>query len=599
MPIDGTRHKFFLFFTAFYLAHVLSGCQAPILTNAAGAGAGTAATAGSGAAVRDYIATPIVNSAIYSNDYIIDEGPVNGGSLRIYATHPDTFNPLLTKNLYTAAMFNLVYESLARIGPKQEAEHRLAGYWSPSDDGRVWNVVLREGAKWHDGRPVLAQDVVYTVDCIRSYGDQCPYYDMINNISSVTAVSDQIIRINLYKENVFTPYTLQFPVVPSHIMLGALDGLSGGANMRTALVGSGPYRFLGYEDGKSLSLTESGAWRDDGAAGSQPASGPRDSSDEGNEAAGPPYIKGVSFIFYDPGVTALSQFRARHVDLFFSRTFDYARFNISSELKARLYPEREFFFIAMNCQSGVTAAKSVRRALLRMLDRDMFIDGVLDGRGVAAEIPVQPDSALYASGVVNTPHDAQAARSILENAGFRMEYDLFYGDVGHGWRALEINLLVNKDDALRCAAADYLAAAYMENGVKLNVTREPADVVAQKVTSGNYEAALLSYRTQAFPDLTELYSAPWRDGAPRMNPARYQNDDVDRLSHELFVIYDAYDREIAFSELAAVIMDDVPYIGICFMASAFVHGDDLRGEIYPVERAPLNKFERWYLADYR
>jgi len=66
----------------------------------------------------------------------------------------------------------------------------------------------------------------------------------------------------------------------------------------------------------------------------------------------------------------------------------------------------------------------------------------------------------------------------------------------------------------------------------------------------------------------------------------------------LFTLYNEPDRQTAFSELAAIIQDDAPYIGICFKAAALVYPDDLRGGIFPNIENPLNNFENWYIADY-
>ena len=555
------------------LVPILSGCAfLPLL-------AGSAGVSGGG----EFSEAPFVNSAIYSNDYVVDEGPVKGGSVRIYATHPDTFNPLLTHNIYTSAMYSLVFESLAAIGPNLTAEHMLAERWTLSVDGLIWHIVLREGALWHDGRPLRAQDVVYTIEHIRSYGASSPYAEMISNIASVTAMSDTEIRMTLIKENSFAPLTWTFPIVPSHVMIDALDGLNGGANLEAALIGSGPYRFRNYVNGDRMVLTASDTW---GGA-------------DKPEAISPPYIKDVSFIFNEPAVMALPLYRSREIDMFFSKSLNYERYKSSSELRIRQYSERDFLFVAFNCNKGMSSSKSVRRALLRMMDRQRLISEALEGRGIAAEFPVQPENSIYAEGIVNTPHDPQAARSILESAGFRMDNGVFYGDVGHGWNKLSMTLLVNEQDAERCSVADSLSHMYAESGVEIIVSREPAEDIMQKLAEGEFDMALLNYRTQLFPDMTELYSTPWQEGKADMNPAGYQNDEVDNLSHELFAVYDETDRMTVFSQLASIIQDDAPYIGICFLASVFAHGDGIKGDIYPNAWRPLGNFERWYISDYK
>lgn len=560
----------------FFSINILTGCSTQLFLSNAGPAAAAADNAARPAA-------PVVNNAIYSNDYIIDEGPVRGGAVRVYATAPDTYNALLTRNSYANAMFGLIYEGLATIGPYLTVECGLAERWAPSVDGMVWYVVLRDGVKWHDGRPLKAYDVVGTIDKIRSYGEYSPYADLIENIRSAAAMSELEIRLELIKENAFTPYTLTFPIIPSHVAIDALDGMSGDANMGAALIGTGPYRYAGHDKEKSVTLEAANTWH-----------GAMDSAE-----TQPPYIQEVQFIFHDPRDTALSRFRERDVDLFFSKTINYSRYQSSSELRIRQYSEREFLFVSMNYNKGMTAAKSVRRALLRMLDRKKLIGEALDGRGIAAEYPVQPESLLYGDGITGTPYDPQAARSILENAGFRLDDGVFYGDVGNGWRSLELSMLVNAGDAERCALADKMADMFRDNGVVIKVIREQADEIAKKITGGEYEMALIGYRTQPFPDMTELYSTPWQEGKQPVNPARYQNDEADRISHELFTVYDEADRMTAFSELTAILRDDAPYLGICFRASALVHGEDMRGGIYPCDRNPLNMFAGWYISDYR
>lgn len=557
-----------------------------------------AGSAAGGAISRTPPVAPAVNNAIYSNDYIIDEGPVNGGSARIYATYPDTYNPLLTKNTYTSSMFSLVYEGLAGLGPGLKAEYRLAERWAPSVDGLVWHIVLRQGLKWHNGRPLTARDVEETVDRIREYGDACPYAGLISNFESVTAVSDTEIRLALYKENAYTPYCLIFPVIPSYIVLDALDGESGSANLSAGLVGSGPYRFNSFDGGRRLTLTIADTWRERARYGAADAD---ILNLDGSAVSGaePPYIDSLTFIFYDPAVDALTQFRAENVNLFFSRNLNYNRYKSSSELEIKQYSEREFLFVSMNCGKGLTAAKSVRRALVRMINRKRLISGALNGRGIAAEYPVQPESFIYSAGFSNTPFDPQAARSILENAGFRLDDGVYYGDTGGGWRSLELPLLVNEQDAEKCALADGLADMYGEYGVKIVVVRCPGEEIEKKIKAGDYEAALVGYRTLPFPDMTGLYSVPWQADSAAVNPAHYQNGDADRLTRELFAIYDEEDRQTAFSELISILQDDAPYIGICFRASSLVYGEDMRGKIYPNAMNPLNMFENWYFTDYR
>ena len=644
----------FICASAFILFIAVSGGCAP------GGGASGAADRAAGSGAREAAAAPLVNSAIYSNDYIVDKGPVKGGSLRIYATKPDTYNPLLTRNYFINAAFSLVYEGLAKPGPNATVYRWLAQSWEPSEDGLSWTVVLRSEARWQDGRQLNAYDVVNTIERIKSYGNESPYAELVSNIDTAVVTSVRELRLDLIQENSFTPYTLIFPIVPSHIAIDALDGESGGANLRVALLGTGPYKYRGYESGKSIMLTIADDWwrKDDVIAGDYYEAADAGHADGFGDANGigdvdgngdlygigdvdrigganglgnadgisgvngidgdserlygigaaaetdasrvtPPYIRDVNFILYDASTPPLPQLRENNVDMFFSRVFNYAQYRYTSEMSIKNFCDREFLFIAMNCNKGMTGVKNVRRALLRMTDRDRFIEDAFGGKGAAAEFPVQPGSPLYGETAACTPYDPQAARSILEGEGFRLDEGMYYGDIGHGWQKLEFTLLVNAADETRIEIAKRLSAIMEENGVALNVTAVPADEIISKVNAGDYEMALLGYRTPSYPDMTELYSTPRTPGKGTTNPAHYQNDEADALALELFSLYDETDRRTAFSELVAILRDDAPYLGLCFMESSLVYDAYLLGDVLPGPWAPLGFFEYWYLADYQ
>ncbi|MDR3120754.1 MAG: ABC transporter substrate-binding protein [Clostridiales bacterium] len=563
------------------------------------------------------VAEPRLNSGIYSGDYSLDEGPVRGGALRIYATGPDTFNPFLTANVYTRAMLGLVYEGLAKPGPGLAAEFALADSWAPSADGLIWTIGLREGVTWHDGRAFTAYDAVDSADRIRAYGALSPYADMLANISAFEAVSARELRLTLKKPNSFTPYTLIFPIAPAHIPVEALDGLAAGANLAGALVGTGPYRFLRYdggggEGGGALTLAVNEVWAAPrgGADSSADISGSSgdsgDSSDSQSPSASPsaspparpPYVETAQFLFFDPKEAALPRFRDRSVDVFFSRGFDFFRYYGSAEMQMKRYSEREFALIAFNCGGGVTSA-SVRRAITKLIDREAVVNTALDGRGAAAEFPVQPESWLYGDGFVSTAYDPQSARAILESEGFRLDDGLYYGDVGSGWRRLELNLLVNEADADHVAVAEALARELLLNGLTVNIQKETGESLLQKAAEGAFDMVLLGYRVGPFPDMTELYSEAWFSGGREMNLARYENAEADRLAGELFMENGEPERRAAFSDLTAILQADAPYAGLYFQASSLVYGNDVRGGVYPCAWNPFVGFEGWYLADYR
>jgi peptide/nickel transport system substrate-binding protein len=581
---------------------------------------------------------PAVNSGIYNSDYSLDEGAVSGGSVRIYATVPDTLNPLLTDNAYAKEMASLVYEGLAKMGPSLKAEFGLAASWQASEDGLVWAIGLRRGIYWHDGAEFTSSDVVETISRLKDYGGESPYAQMASNINAWEADGRYAVALTLAKPNAFTPETLIFPIVPAHISIDTLSGADDSATLSRFLVGTGPYRFGACEPGSSLTLVanearraywRAGGWQGDGGGqdgdergggdqdgaeqegagqgGNEQDGADRDSAERGDAGQGeadqdggvfPPYIDSVTFVLRPPSEQALTLYREKAVDAFFSRTMDYSKYKDSIEMQVKLYSEREFTFIAFNCEKSL-ASPSARNAIARLIDKDALIDSALGGKGIAAAFPVQPESWLYEPGVPAIALDPQAARSMLEGDGFRLDNGIYYKPGPDGSRKLELTLLANGENAAHALIADSIAETLLQYGISVVVQKEDYGAMAQIMVAGEFDMALASYRVGAIPDMTELYSESWHRGDRANNVARYADGDVDRIAGELYIDMDALGRQAAFADLAAILNRDMPYIGLYFQASSLVLENNIRGSIFPCSWEPFCDIGKWYIADYR
>ena len=66
------------------------------------------------------------------------------------------------------ALVGLVFSGLVRLGPGATYQPDLAESWTVDDTGKTWTFTLRDDAVWHDGVPVTADDVVFTVNALKS-----------------------------------------------------------------------------------------------------------------------------------------------------------------------------------------------------------------------------------------------------------------------------------------------------------------------------------------------------------------------------------------------------------------------------------------------
>lgn len=87
-----------------------------------------------------------------------------GGELRLPGGDPSTLDPARVRDIVSAEYMYEIYSGLVTLSPDLEIVPDLATSWSLSDDGRVYTFMLRPDARFHDGEPVVAEDVRYAIE---------------------------------------------------------------------------------------------------------------------------------------------------------------------------------------------------------------------------------------------------------------------------------------------------------------------------------------------------------------------------------------------------------------------------------------------------
>ncbi len=185
-------------------------------------------------------------------DYVNPSAP-KGGNMRVHRIGTfDSFNGFIVKGNPSGDV-SLIYNSLAA----RSADEPLSQYgelaeeiYMPED--RTWVAFkLRDDARWHDGKQITVEDVIWTFDTLMAEGR--PFFRFYyGNVSEVVKVSDGIVRFDFKPgENRELPLILgQLTVLPKHYWAGR-------DFTKTTLeppLGSGPYRIKNFEAGRSLTI---------------------------------------------------------------------------------------------------------------------------------------------------------------------------------------------------------------------------------------------------------------------------------------------------------------------------------------------------------
>ena len=193
---------------------------------------------------------PKYNENFLNVEYI-DINSLKGGSIVRSAIGTfDSFNPFTLKG--TAAIgIGALYETLT-TGSSDEAftEYGLLAEIIEWPDDRSWvSYIIRDEAKWHDGKKITADDVVWTFNTLMEKGH--PFYSYYyGDVAEVIKESEQKVRFN-FKTNTNKELVLivgQLPVLPKHYW----EGRNFEETTLDIPIGSGPYKIKSFDSGRSI-----------------------------------------------------------------------------------------------------------------------------------------------------------------------------------------------------------------------------------------------------------------------------------------------------------------------------------------------------------
>ena len=548
----------------------------------------------------------------YKADYdILDKGPVAGGTLNLFTTEPDTFNPIITKNTYTSDFLSFIYEGLTRLDEKQQAVPQLSDAWSVSSDGLNWNFHIRDGVKWQDGQPFTAEDVEFTVQTLLTPGIDSVYKPLLLNVATFSAIDSSNFKLVLGKPNSFMPEMMTFPIIPKH-QFKQKDVLS--ASKKFQPVGTGPYKFVSYTEKKNTVLKYDNNWWY--------------LNTEENNARDSMYLKTININIFNNPDEAMGAFQTGEIDAVGIKASDFAKYKGRTDLIIKKYTSRDFEFLAFNLKNPVIADIYARKAIALAIDRDDLINDVLMGEAEAADVPVLPDSwmsdiedisigtaalssdplsssqaSITVNGITTTTTaaiDAKTPKEALLMGGWKESKQGYYKLLNGVRKYLKVELIVNSNNSIRVRAAQKITSMLEQSGITAVCTQLEWNDLLAKLNTAKYDIAFTGCRIPQIPDISYLYSNSYLPAALPVkygnahNVSGYFNMQVDAYITAMFNENNTDRKKTIYKAAKEQVTNDLPYIGLYFLRNAMVYSKNIRGPLKPDVWNLYNDMTHWY-----
>jgi peptide/nickel transport system substrate-binding protein len=495
-------------------------------------------------------------------------------------------NPLGARTQADRDLVALVFEGLVARGPDGTLVPGLASRWTEDPAGKSWTFTLRPDAKWQDGEPVTADDVVFTVGALRDPAYTGPGAGNWSEVTA-TAVDARTVRFDLATPlGGFLELATQ-PIAPAHLLADVPVAGMADDPFGRAPVGSGPFVLTELDDDHAV--LESAASVHLGAPDPEPtpAGIPNDPlgtvAPTKRPAVPQPAIARMEFRFYDDEATLESAFRNKDVDVV-SGLPPAAAASLAASTSAQelRYPGTTLTTVILNLRPSHPELRdpAVRLALLQALDRPAILGDAFGGRATVAEAPIPPTSwAFDATASAPVASNPKAAAAALKKAGWRKVDGQLRPAGAKGPYTLEIlSPDATMNPALHAVAAK-VAADWAALGLSTSVVEaDPATPMAQRLQSGDFTAAVVDISIGHDPDLYPLLaSSQTQTGG--LNVAGVQDAALDTLLTAARQATSDETRKAAYTALQAQLATGRYLLPIAFADEVVVARDTLQNAV--------------------
>lgn len=483
-----------------------------------------------------------------------------GGVLRAgMQTDPVGLDPHTTQATATRNMLENTYDTLVMLNENLELVPGLAESWSASEDGLTWTFNLRKGVTFHNGDPLKASDVIFSIKRIQDPDIASPRAGDMALISDMQAVDDNTVVMTLSEP--FSPLLSKLASSLNAIVSESV-AMANGNDLNKAVIGTGAFKFVEYIPQTRLVLEKyDNYWGKDA---------------KGNQL---PYLDGITFLFFPEPTARTTAVQTGNVDWIEyvpAPDVDILRADPGVEVVGGL--ATNFRSIYINTNRKPLDNVQVRQAMSYAIDEQAVVDVALFGTGgVPADGTAIPASAYY--GIDSSPYigrDVEKAKELLKEAGYSdgFEFDMY---------------VTSTYDFLR-TPAEIIQSNLADIGIKMNIVAEDWSIYLPKVLDGDYDATILGNSGLADPD-DYLYDNFHSEGSG--NFAGFSNAKLDELLVRGRQAFDPAERKAIYTEAQELILELAPHVFLFHSAQYEAHTNKVKGFIHYQNTGYLSFRETW------
>ncbi len=510
--------------------------------------------------------------------------PTQGGSLSegIIGT-PRFVNPILAISDADQDLVSLIYSGLMRKDPDGNLIPDLAEKYDVSKDGLTYTFTLKDNIYFHDGKPVTADDIVFTINKIKDPTIKSPHKGDWDSVK-VDKINEKVIEFSFKQPYASFLKNTTLGIMPKYLWDNSPIELND-ANIKP--VGSGPYQV------SKVSKQSSGIIDY------------YDLASFNKFILGKPYIKNITLHFYPNENDLIVGLENNEVNQISSITPQNAQIlkNKNYRIESSVLPRVFGLFFNQN-QAQIFTDKHVVEAINQAIDKDRIVKEILGGYGSVIDNPIPPNIFAYQkiseTNKISPEEGLQKAQQILTTDGWKKGADGILEkttiDKKKKKSTIRLEFSISTGNAIELAKASELIMQDLENiGMKVDVkTYETGNLNQLIIRPRKYDALLFGEIINSESDLFAFWHSSQRKD-PGLNVAMYTNAKVDKILEDAFTTIDEKARAQKYASFEDEIKKDMPAIFLYSPNFIYVVSKDLKGLSMDHIVSPADRFLSSYL----
>jgi peptide/nickel transport system substrate-binding protein len=430
---------------------------------------------------------------------VLDPNAKPGGILRVgLQADPAELDPHKTSLTAAWHLIEHVYEGLLTVDPSLTPVPQLAESWEVSEDGLTYTFAIRQGVKFHNGREMTTDDVVYSFDRIMDPATASPYSADFAKVTSFEATDASTVVVTLSSPDA----SFLAKLVGASIAIVPKEVVEENQDLNQVMVGTGPFKFVEYIPNTSVTLERNAEYWD----------------------APLPYLDGIELLVASENTSRRTALVSGTVDFIEYAPFqDMAIFEGDDTLEIYGDQNTNIRYMGINVTREPFDKVEVRQAIAKVIDRQPIIDAAIFGAAP----------------------DIEGAKALLESVGLG---DGFKAKI-HSWAAYSF---LN-------AAAIVIQEQVKAIGIELETDFQENATYLENYFSGNFDLSVTG--TSAYVDPNDVIEPNFYTDRVNVGTG-YSNPDVDALIEEGIATTDQAARAEIYQKIQDILNQDLPWINL-------------------------------------